>query len=133
MGVYRTPYEHFGRLSFEMWRACRLVIDTGLHYYGWSRQRAIDYLAEHTALSIHDITTEVDRYISWPGQALAYKLGEMLIREKRREAETALGTGFDQRYFHDTILGLRSVPLTVLSDELDRWIAAGGPNPYPEL
>ncbi len=133
MGVYRTPYEHFGRLSFEMWRACRLVIDTGLHYYGWSRQQAIDYLARHTALSLHDITTEVDRYISWPGQALSYKLGEMLIREKRRQAETALGKAFDQRYFHDVILGLRSVPLTVLAEQLDRWITAGGPNPYPEV
>jgi uncharacterized protein (DUF885 family) len=133
MGIYRTPYEHFGRLSFEMWRACRLVIDTGIHQFGWSRKQAQDYLARHTALSLHDITTEVDRYISWPGQALAYKLGEMLIREKRAAAEAALGIGFDVRYFHDTILGLRSVPLTVLADELDRWIAAGGPDPYPEV
>ena len=133
MGIYRTPYEHFGRLSFEMWRACRLVIDTGIHQYGWSRKQAQDYLAQHTALSIHDITTEIDRYISWPGQALAYKLGEMLIREKRAAAEAALGSEFDVRYFHDTILGLRSVPLTVLADELDRWVAAGGPNPYPDV
>ncbi|MEM1114740.1 MAG: DUF885 family protein, partial [Pseudomonadota bacterium] len=133
MGIYRTPYEHFGRLSYEMWRACRLVIDTGLHHYGWSRQRAIDYLAEHTALSLHEITTEVDRYISWPGQALAYKLGEMLIRQKRREAESQLGAEFDKRYFHDVILGLRSVPLTVLANELDAWIRDGGPNPYPDL
>ena len=133
MGIYRTPYEHFGRLSFEMWRACRLVIDTGIHQYGWSRKQAQDYLALYTALSIHDITTEVDRYISWPGQALAYKLGEMLIREKRAAAEAALGSEFDVRYFHDTILGLRSVPLTLLAEELDRWIAAGGPNPYPDV
>lgn len=130
MDVYETPYDDFGRLSYEMWRACRLVIDTGVHYYGWSRQRALDYLREHTALSVHEVTTEVDRYISWPGQALAYKLGEMLIRRKRAEAEEALGADFDQRYFHDVILGLRSVPLPVLEAELDAWIAGGGKNPY---
>ncbi|MBM70691.1 MAG: DUF885 domain-containing protein [Haliea sp.] len=130
MGVYDTPYEHFGRLSYEMWRAARLVIDTGLHHYGWSRERAQAFLRENTALSEHELTTEIDRYISWPAQALSYKLGEMLIRRKRAEAEAALGAAFDKRYFHDTILGLRSVPLTVLEQELDRWIAAGGPNPY---
>ncbi|WP_235898754.1 DUF885 domain-containing protein [Parahaliea maris] len=133
MGVYETPYEDFGRLSYEMWRACRLVIDTGVHYFGWSRDRALAYLGERTALSTHEVTTEVDRYISWPGQALAYKLGEMLIRRKRAEAEAALGTDFDQRYFHDVILGLGSVPLPVLEAELDAWIAAGGPNPYADL
>lgn len=130
MGVYDTPYERFGRLSYEMWRAARLVIDTGLHHYGWSRERAQAFLRENTALSEHELTTEIDRYISWPAQALSYKLGEMLIRRKRAEAEAALGVAFDKRYFHDTILGLRSVPLTVLEQELDRWIAAGGPNPY---
>ena len=130
MGVYDTPYEDFGRLSYEMWRACRLVIDTGVHYFGWTRQRAQAYLRENTALSEHELTTEVDRYISWPGQALAYKLGEMMIRRKRAEAEAALGTDFDQRYFHDVILGLRSVPLPVLEQELDTWIASGGKNPY---
>ncbi|MBN7795675.1 DUF885 family protein [Parahaliea mediterranea] len=133
MGVYETPYEDFGRLSYEMWRACRLVIDTGVHYFGWSRERALAYLRDHTALSEHEVTTEVDRYISWPGQALAYKLGEMLIRRKRAEAEEALGSGFDQRYFHDVILGLRSVPLPVLERELDAWIAGGGENPYQGL
>lgn len=133
MGVYETPYEDFGRLSYEMWRACRLVIDTGVHYFGWSRQKALDYLRERTALSNHEVTTEIDRYISWPAQALSYKLGEMLIRQKRSEAEAALGEEFDQRYFHDVILGLRSVPLTVLEAELDRWIAEGGPNPYEGL
>ncbi len=133
MGVYETPYENFGRLSYEMWRACRLVIDTGVHHFGWSRDRAISYLRERTALSEHEVTTEVDRYISWPGQALAYKLGEMLIRKKRAEAEQALGRQFDQRYFHDVILGLRSVPLPVLEQEIDAWIAAGGKNPYAEL
>ncbi|KGE05161.1 DUF885 domain-containing protein [Pseudohaliea rubra] len=131
-GIYRTPYEDFGRLSYEMWRACRLVIDTGVHYFGWSREQALDYLARHTALSTHEVTTEVDRYISWPAQALAYKLGELLIREKRTEAEQVLGADFDQRYFHDEILRLRSVPLSVLEDALDAWIAAGGPDPYAD-
>lgn len=132
MGIYQTPYEEFGRLSYEMWRACRLVIDTGVHHYGWSREQAKDYLRRHSALSEHELTTEVDRYISWPGQALAYKLGEMLIRRKRADAEEALGSAFDQRYFHDVILGLRSVPLSVLESELDRWIADGGQNPYAD-
>lgn len=133
IGIYRTPYERFGQLTYEMWRACRLVIDTGLHQYGWSREQAIAYLRDNAAMSEHEITTEVDRYISWPAQALAYKLGEMLIREKRVRAESVLGADFDQRYFHDTILGLRSVPLKVLASELDAWIDAGGPNPYPDL
>ncbi|MFV0277194.1 MAG: DUF885 domain-containing protein [Parahaliea sp.] len=132
MGIYETPYEDFGRLSYEMWRACRLVIDTGIHYFGWSRERALAYLEDRTALSTHEVATEVDRYISWPGQALAYKLGEMLMRQKRAEAERALGADFDQRYFHDVILGLRSVPLPVLAAELDAWISVGGANPYPE-
>ncbi len=130
IGIYRTPYERFGQLTYEMWRACRLVIDTGVHQFGWSREQALAYLRDNAAMSEHEITTEIDRYISWPGQALAYKLGEMLIREKRAKAEDTLGTDFDQRYFHDKILGLRSVPLWVLEDELDAWIAAGGPNPY---
>lgn len=133
LGIYRTPYERFGQLTYEMWRACRLVIDTGVHHYGWTRQQAQAYLRDNAALSEHEITTEIDRYISWPAQALAYKLGEMLIREKRAKAEAALGTDFDQRYFHDTILALRSVPLSVLSDELDAWITAGGPNPYERM
>jgi uncharacterized protein (DUF885 family) len=128
-GIYRTPYEDFGRLSYEMWRACRLVIDTGVHHYGWTRAQAIAYLLGHTALSQHEVETEVDRYISWPGQALAYKLGEMTIRRKRVEAETKLGTSFDQRWFHDLILGLGSVPLPVLEQQIDRWIAGGGKNP----
>ncbi len=133
MGVYETPYDDFGRLSYEMWRACRLVIDTGVHHFDWSRERALAYLRDHTALSEHEVTTEVDRYISWPGQALAYKLGEMLIRRKRAEAEEALGPAFDQRFFHDVILGLRSVPLPVLEAELDAWVAAGGGDPYAGL
>lgn len=123
MGIYRTPYEHFGRLSYEMWRAARLVIDTGIHLKGWSRQEAIDYLAGHTALSQHEVETEVDRYISWPAQALSYKLGELTIRRLRSEAEAALGEAFDPRPFHDTILGLGAVPLTTLEERMDRFVA----------
>ncbi|MEL7296580.1 MAG: DUF885 domain-containing protein [Pseudomonadota bacterium] len=130
LGIYRTPYEKFGQLTYEMWRACRLVIDTGVHHYGWTREQALAYLRDNAALSEHEVTTEIDRYISWPAQALSYKLGEMLIREKRAAAEQTLGTAFDQRYFHDKILSLRSVPLSVLEAELDAWINAGGPNPY---
>src|SRR3546814_1275207 len=100
-----------------MWRAVRLVIDPGIHAMGWSRDKAIDYLAGHTALSQHEVETEVDRYISWPGQAVAYKLGEMTIRRLRAKAEKELGDKFDQRYFHDTILALGSVPLPVLRSE----------------
>ncbi len=129
MGVYETPYEDFGRLTYEMWRACRLVIDTGMHHLGWSREKAIAYLAGNTALADHEVETEVDRYISNPGQALAYKLGEMLIRRKRIEAETKLGSNFDQRWFHDVILALGSVPLPVLEQQIDLWIAGGGKNP----
>ena len=123
MGIYRTPYEKFGRLSYEMWRAARLVIDTGVHIKGWSRQEAIDYLAGHTALSQHEVTTEVDRYISWPGQALAYKLGELTIRRLRQEAETTLGKDFDPRPFHDEILATGSVPLTTLEEHIRAYIA----------
>jgi uncharacterized protein (DUF885 family) len=122
MGIYRTPYERFGALSYEMWRAARLVIDTGIHRYGWSRQQAIDYLAGHTALSEHEVETEVDRYISWPGQALAYKLGELTIRRLRSEAEAALGPTFDLRTFHDAILGMGAVPLSVLEQQMRVWI-----------
>jgi uncharacterized protein (DUF885 family) len=129
MGIYETPYEDFGRLTYEMWRACRLVIDPGIHQFGWSRQRAIDYLKEHAALSEHEITTEVDRYIAWPGQALAYKLGEIQIRRHRREAEEKLGAAFDQRKFHDAILALGSVPLPVLEQRMAQFIADGGNNP----
>ena len=132
MGIYRTPYENFGRLSYEMWRAARLVIDTGLHLHGWSREQAIDYLAGHTALSRHEVETEVDRYISWPGQALAYKLGEMTIRRLRGEAEAALGPAFDRRRFHDAILALGSVPLPVLEARIARFIAEERERPAAE-
>lgn len=122
LGMYETPYEEFGRETFEMWRACRLVVDTGMHSMGWSRDQAIEYLASHTALARHDIEIEVDRYISWPGQALAYKLGEMKMRELRAKAEARLGDRFDQRPFHDTLLGLGSVPLPVMEREMLAWI-----------
>ena len=126
MGIYRTPYERFGRLSYEMWRAARLVIDTGIHHYGWSRDQAVDYLASRTALSQHEVGTEVDRYISWPGQALSYKLGELTIRRVRAKAEAELGEAFDIRKFHDVVLALGSVPLPVLEARIDAFIADGG-------
>ena len=122
MGIYQTPYEHFGRLSYEMWRACRLVIDTGIHAKGWSRQQAIDYFAANTALSEQNIRAEVDRYISWPGQALAYKLGELRIWEMRRNAESVLGDRFDLRYFHDMLLENGALPIAMLEAVVERWI-----------
>lgn len=124
MDIYETPYEHFGRLSYEMWRACRLVIDTGVHSMGWTREQALDYLASNTALSVHEVTTEIDRYISWPGQALSYKLGEYTLWNLRREAESALGDRFDIRAFHDFVLGLGSVTLDILQDEVRAWTAS---------
>lgn len=129
MGIYETPYEDFGRLTYEMWRAVRLVVDTGIHRYGWSREQAIEYMKSNVALSEHEITTEVDRYIAWPGQALSYKLGELQIRRHRCEAEAALGSKFDQRKFHDAILALGSVPLPVLEERMAQFIADGGENP----
>jgi uncharacterized protein (DUF885 family) len=121
-GIYEDLYQHFGRLTYEMWRACRLVVDTGLHALGWSRQQVIDYMASNTALSMHEITTETDRYISWPGQALAYKIGQIKIMELRRRAEEELGEKFDVREFHDVILLNGPVPLTVLEDQIDGFI-----------
>jgi uncharacterized protein (DUF885 family) len=126
MGIYRTPEERFGRLSYEMWRAVRLVVDTGIHHYGWDRDKAVSYLADRTALSRHEVGTEVDRYISWPGQALAYKLGEMMIRQLRAKAERDLGERFDIRRFHDVVLALGSVPLSVLEARIEAFIADGG-------
>jgi uncharacterized protein (DUF885 family) len=123
-GFYTDPYSNFGRLTYAMWRAARLVVDTGIHAKGWTRQQATDYLAARTALSLHECTTEVDRYISWPGQALSYKIGELKIRELREKAEQALGERFDVRRFHDAVLGNGSVPLTVLEQVIDRFIEA---------
>lgn len=122
MGVYETPYDDFGRLTWEMWRACRLVIDTGIHAKGWTRQQAVDYLASNTALSLHNVGTEVDRYIAWPAQALAYKMGELTIWELRAKAEKELGEEFDIRAFHDAILVEGGLPLEMLRDQIDRYI-----------
>lgn len=123
MGIYETPYEDFGRLTYEMWRAARLVIDTGVHHKGWTREQAIAYLRDHTALSEHEVTTEVDRYISWPGQALSYKLGEIAIVRLRAQAEKALGDRFDVKGFHDAVLKQGSVPLPVLEQQIQAYIA----------
>jgi uncharacterized protein (DUF885 family) len=123
MGIYQTPYDEFGRESYEMWRAARLVIDTGIHHKGWTRDQAITFLAGHTALSQHEVETEVDRYISWPGQALSYKLGEIKIVELRAKAEKQLGPRFDIRKFHDAVLDIGSVPLPVLETRIEKFIA----------
>jgi uncharacterized protein (DUF885 family) len=132
MGVYDTPYDRFGMLSYQMWRASRLVVDTGLHAKGWTREQAQAFLRENTALSEHEITTEVDRYISWPGQALSYYLGQMAIEDARAKAARELGPKFNIRAFHDAVLELGSVPLPVLSAHIDRFIEVGGIGPYPE-
>ena len=132
MGMYTTPYERFGYLTYQMWRAARLVIDTGVHSQGWSREQALAYLRDNAALSEHEITTEVDRYIAWPGQALSYYLGELEILKLRRKAEAALGDRFDIRHFHDAVLSLGSVPLPVLEARIDRFIAEGGASPWSE-
>lgn len=122
IGLYQDPYSDFGRLSYEMWRACRLVVDTGMHELGWTRRQAIDFMQQHTALSKHNIEAEVDRYISWPGQAVAYKIGELKIRELRGLAEKELGAKFDRRLFHDVVLGSGAVPLGVLEANVRAWI-----------
>jgi len=123
MGFYEDPYNDFGRLLYEMWRACRLVVDPGMHALGWSRQQAIDFMLENTALSELNITNEVDRYIAWPGQACAYKLGELTIRKLREEAEAELGEHFDLRAFHDVVLGAGSIPLSILEKRVREWMA----------
>lgn len=122
LGIYETPYEQFGRLTYEMWRACRLVVDPGIHVKGWSREQAIDFMANNTALSLHECTTEIDRYIGWPGQAVSYKIGELKIRELRKMAEAALGDKFDLRAFHDLLLSEGAVPLYVLEEMVKDWI-----------
>jgi uncharacterized protein (DUF885 family) len=122
VGFYQDPYSNFGRLSYEMWRALRLVVDTGMHDFGWSRQQAIDFMAENGALSLHNVTTEVDRYISWPGQALAYKMGELKFRELRANATKELGDRFDVREFHDVCLWSGAVPLDVLEANVKAWV-----------
>ncbi|WP_115514280.1 DUF885 domain-containing protein [Xanthomonas arboricola] len=129
MGIYETPYEEFGRLTYEMWRACRLVIDTGVHHDGWTREQALAYLRDRTALSEHEVTTEVDRYISWPGQALSYKLGEITIVKLRVEAEKELGERFDIKAFHDVVLKQGSVTLPVLEQQVRAFIAESKARP----
>ncbi len=122
MGIYTTPYERFGKLTYEMWRACRLVVDTGVHALGWTRQQMLDYMAENTALSLHEVRTETDRYISWPGQALSYKMGELKIRELRKKAEDILGDAFDVREFHEIILEEGTVTLSILENRINNYI-----------
>jgi len=133
MGMYHTPYEKFGMLSYQAWRAARLVIDTGLHAQGWTRQQAQQFLRENTALSDHEIETEVDRYISWPAQALSYYLGQLEILKERKHAEEVLGAKFNIRAFHDAVLETGSVPLPVLDQHLEEWIKGGGIGPYPDM
>jgi len=123
MGMYTTAYERFGQLTYEMWRACRLVVDTGIHAKGWTRQQVVDYMAGNTALSLHEVNTETDRYISWPGQALSYKIGELKIRELRQKAEEQLGEAFDIREFHEVILEQGTVTLAILEERINDYIA----------
>ncbi|MDA9327463.1 DUF885 domain-containing protein [Flavobacteriaceae bacterium] len=122
MGMYTTPYEHFGKFTYEMWRACRLVVDTGIHAKGWTRDEVVDFMSANTALSIHEINTETDRYISWPGQALSYKIGEIKIRELRKKAETQLQTKFDIRAFHEIVLEQGTVTLAILETRINNYI-----------
>ena len=122
MQIYTTPYENFGKLTYEMWRACRLVVDTGIHSKNWTREQAVDYLKSNTALSLHEVNTEIDRYISWPGQALSYKIGELKIRELRKKAEAILGPKFDIREFHEVILEEGTVTLTILENRINNYI-----------
>jgi uncharacterized protein (DUF885 family) len=122
VGFYTDPYSNFGRLSYEIWRALRLVVDTGIHAKGWGREQAIDFMAANSALTLHNITAEVDRYISWPGQALGYKIGELKIRELRARAEERLGDAFDLREFHEVVLRDGPLPLSILEDSIDLWL-----------
>ena len=122
IGLYEDPYSRFGQLSYDMWRAVRLVVDTGMHYKGWSRSRAIAYFKDNAPRKELDIINEIDRYISWPGQALAYKLGQLKIRELRTRAESTLGKQFDLRLFHDKVLENGAIPLNILEQQIDLWI-----------
>jgi uncharacterized protein (DUF885 family) len=133
MGMYETPYDRFGMLGWQIWRAGRLVVDTGIHSQNWTREQALKYMHDYTALPDHEIETEVDRYIAWPGQALSYYLGELAIVRAREKAEKALGPKFNIRAFHDAVLELGSVPLPVLTARIDRFIADGGKGPYPDM
>jgi prolyl oligopeptidase len=125
LGLYKDPYSKFGQLSYEMWRAVRLVVDTGMHSKGWTREQAIQFFKDNTGKTDQDITVEVDRYIVWPGQALAYKLGQLKIRELRTQAQKRQGAKFDVRAFHDAVLENGAVPLQVLNTRVEAWMAAG--------
>ena len=133
MGMYDTAYDRFGMLGYQIWRAARLVVDTGIHSQGWTREQALDYFRQYTALPEHEINTEIDRYIAWPGQALSYYLGERSILEGRARAEKALGERFNIRAFHDAVLSMGSVPLPVLQTRIDQFIDDGGRGPYPDM
>jgi uncharacterized protein (DUF885 family) len=122
MGIYTTKYEQFGKLTYEMWRACRLVVDTGIHAMGWTREEAVEYMSKNTALSLHEINTEVDRYISWPGQALSYKIGEIKIRELRKKAKDQLENKFNIRDFHEVVLSQGTVTLSILEERINKYI-----------
>lgn len=122
-GIYETDYEEFGRLVYEMWRACRLVVDPGMHYFGWSREKAVDFLASNTALSLHEVNTEIDRYIGWPAQAVSYKMGELKIRKLRKMAETELGDKFDLASFHDLVLSNGAVTMRGLEGLVEEWVS----------
>jgi uncharacterized protein (DUF885 family) len=124
LGLYTDPYSVFGALTTEMWRAVRLVVDTGLHAQGWTRKQGVEFFRENTALGEADIAAEVERYIAWPGQALAYKVGQLKILELRRRAQQRLGPRFDVREFHEQVIAGGSLPLDVLEAKIDRWIAA---------
>jgi uncharacterized protein (DUF885 family) len=124
IGGYSDAASRFGQLTFEMWRACRLVVDTGMHLHGWSRQKAIDFMSANTSLAPIDIAAEIDRYISWPGQALAYRMGAIRVEQLRRDAEQALGARFDVRAFHDALLGGGAMPIDVLERRMGAWLAA---------
>jgi uncharacterized protein (DUF885 family) len=124
MGFYTDPYDKFGQLTFEMWRAVRLVVDTGIHSLSWSREQAIQFFKDNSGKSEHDMVVEIDRYIVWPGQALAYKLGELKIKELRAYATRELGKKFDVRLFHDEVLHYGAVPLSVLDEKIKAWVAA---------
>jgi len=122
IGMYKDPYSKFGQLAYEMWRAVRLVVDTGMHTMGWTRQQAIDYFRENTGKTDQDVISEIDRYIVWPGQALAYKIGQLKIRELRKEAESRLGAKFDERKFHDAVLENGALPLNILEAHMKKWV-----------
>src|SRR5262249_42304633 len=125
MGFYKDPYSRFGQLTYEVWRAIRLLLDTGMDAFGWARAEGVGHFAENAGQGPHDIVVEVERYIVWPGQALAYKIGELKIKELRARASAALGSAFDVRAFHDQVLGGGAVPLDVLEARIDAWIATG--------